>query len=278
MRRILQRLLAISLATMAGTAWGLPVKWEANGHYYEAVSVPGGISWTAASAAATVRGGHLATVTSGAENAFIWGLIDNPLYWNQEPGGSNLGPWIGGFQTSDNGSTPNANWTWVTGEPFTYTNWYTGEPNNFTGAQENYLSYKCWGTSDCRSAQWNDLPDAISEFGTSVRAYVVEIDTPSAVGALPSPSAMLRPACPNPFNPRTTLSFDLPAPARVSLSVCDVRGAVVRRLLDGTMTAGSHDLVWDGLDDSGRGVASGGYFARLVADGVVQTVPMALLR
>ncbi len=56
-------------------------------------------------------------------------------------------------------------------------NWWPGEPNNYTGALENYLSFKCYGTVGCRSNKWNDLPDAISEFGTAVIAYVIEFDT-----------------------------------------------------------------------------------------------------
>ena len=48
--------------------------------------------------------------------------------------------WLGGFQdlTSPNYSEPSGGWTWVTGEPWSYTNWFPGEPNN-TGGGEDYL-------------------------------------------------------------------------------------------------------------------------------------------
>lgn len=176
---IVASMLALALAAPSTAQL---VQWPAasggNGHYYEVVLVPAGVSWTQAQVAAQTRGGYLATTTSAAENTFVFQLVDHPQYWNQEPtGGSNLGPWLGGYQTFDSGSTPNANWVWVTGEPWSYTNWFVGEPNNFLGSGEDYLSFKCHGTTNCRSGGWNDLPDAISTFGTAVKAYVVEYDT-----------------------------------------------------------------------------------------------------
>ncbi len=69
---------------------------------------------------------------------------------------------------------------------------------------------------------------------------------------------------PNPFNPQTTISFDLPRPAAVSLRVFDVSGRLVRALLEGEVVAeGRQEVVWDGRDDGGRRVGSGTYFYRL---------------
>ena len=70
---------------------------------------------------------------------------------------------------------------------------------------------------------------------------------------------------PNPFNPTTTIGFRLATPARVELSVFDVRGALVKRLVDDTRAAGRHDVTWSGLDEGGREVASGVYLVRLRA-------------
>lgn len=83
---------------------------------------------------------------------------------------------------------------------------------------------------------------------------------------------------PNPFNPRTTLRFDLPVGGRIHLEVFDVAGRLIRTLLDADLPAGSHQAVWDGKDERGTGVASGSYFARLSADGRVETVRMGLVR
>ncbi len=70
---------------------------------------------------------------------------------------------------------------------------------------------------------------------------------------------------PNPFNAQTAISFDLPAASDVALEIYNITGQRVRGLLHGQRDAGSHRIVWDGRDDSGIGVASGSYFARLTA-------------
>ncbi len=70
---------------------------------------------------------------------------------------------------------------------------------------------------------------------------------------------------PNPFNPSTTLRYQLDHVAPVLMTVLDVRGRVVRTLVDEEQDAGWYSVVWDGVDDGGRKVASGLYFARLKA-------------
>ena len=62
---------------------------------------------------------------------------------------------------------------------------------------------------------------------------------------------------PNPFNASTTIRFSLKDPSRVRLTVVDVRGALVDRLVEGTRQAGRQTVVWNGCDRSGRPVASG---------------------
>ena len=72
-------------------------------------------------------------------------------------------------------------------------------------------------------------------------------------------------AYPNPFNPSTTVAFELPEMARVSAVVYDVTGRVVRHLFDRTFAAGQHTVGWAGDDNAGRVVSSGVYFVRLVS-------------
>jgi len=83
---------------------------------------------------------------------------------------------------------------------------------------------------------------------------------------------------PNPFNPATTLRFALPHNGRVSLTIFDISGRLVRTLVDGRFDAGRHSAVWDGTDDAGRSVASGVYLYRLTADGRTLVRRLALLR
>jgi hypothetical protein len=93
----------------------------------------------------------------------------------------------------------------------------------------------------------------------------------------------LRPALhqnsPNPFNPVTSIAYDLPARGRVTLRIYDVSGKVVRDLVDAELPAGSHTASWNGLDDAGRRIASGIYLYRLVFDNVpVDTKKMLMLK
>ncbi|HKK71476.1 MAG TPA: FlgD immunoglobulin-like domain containing protein, partial [Candidatus Krumholzibacteria bacterium] len=75
---------------------------------------------------------------------------------------------------------------------------------------------------------------------------------------------------PNPFNPRTQVSFDLARSAAVSISIHDAAGRRVRTLLpEATFTAGRHQVVWTGRDDEGRPVASGVYHYHVAVDGEI---------
>ena len=87
----------------------------------------------------------------------------------------------------------------------------------------------------------------------------------TAIGAemsLPGHFA-LGPAYPNPFNPSTTIPFDLPRHDTVRLRVYDVLGRAVRDLVSGELPAGTWGAVWNGLDDRGRPVAAGVYLYHL---------------
>ncbi|MDH4036855.1 MAG: hypothetical protein OEX18_11765 [Candidatus Krumholzibacteria bacterium] len=84
---------------------------------------------------------------------------------------------------------------------------------------------------------------------------------------------------PNPFNPATSIAFEIPRAARVRLDVFDATGARVRTLVDGVRAAGMHREPWTGIDDGGRTVSSGVYFYRLIVDGVsIDTRKMVLLK
>lgn len=160
-------------------ACAVPIRWETassgNGHYYELVYTPTHMSWSDADAAAKAsvyQGllGHLATVTSPEENAF---LVDNLLPYEY------AGYWLGGFQQLFQ-SAPGVGWGWVTGEAWSYTAWNvpTGEPNDWPGSgvednQENYLcfTHEAHGT-------WND---AANEERYASFGYFVEYEGSGSV-------------------------------------------------------------------------------------------------
>lgn len=116
---------------------------------------------------------------------------------------------------------------------------------------------------EIRDAQWVDA-------GHRVRV-------PTGQAALPTVFALL-PNFPNPFNPETTLRFQLPKRGAVELAIYDAAGQRVRALLGGELAAGAYTAVWDGRDQAGHEVASGTYFARLRAGSRMQVRKMTLLR
>ena len=84
---------------------------------------------------------------------------------------------------------------------------------------------------------------------------------------------------PNPFNPETTIPYDLSSEAVVSLTIYNIAGQVVRKLVDGeSLAAGQYQAVWDGRSESGASVASGMYFYLLHAGDYVAKRKMVLLR
>jgi len=84
---------------------------------------------------------------------------------------------------------------------------------------------------------------------------------------------------PNPFNPQTTIRFDLPEPAAVTVSIFDITGRLVRTIQQGeSLAAGEHTVVWEGSDDHGQRVASGTYFCRLDAGDFRATERMMMVK
>jgi hypothetical protein len=166
---VLLVVLALSLAVAAGVSAAIgPVVNPANGHFYELVSSPG-INWHDANTAAAAMNmggplcaGHLVTVTSASENAFIVSTF----------GASSLvTKWIGAYQAGANSSTVNTGWQWVTGEAWSYTNWNAGEPNNgYYGAFYGYED----AANFWIGGYWNDAPSEWNNYGGG--GFVVEYE------------------------------------------------------------------------------------------------------
>ncbi len=72
---------------------------------------------------------------------------------------------------------------------------------------------------------------------------------------------------PNPFNPTTVIRHLMDLPGEVEISIHDASGARVRILYSGTLTAGWHDIPWDGRNNQGRAVASGTYLVKVTTEG-----------
>ncbi|MDP6455978.1 MAG: T9SS type A sorting domain-containing protein, partial [Candidatus Marinimicrobia bacterium] len=83
---------------------------------------------------------------------------------------------------------------------------------------------------------------------------------------------------PNPFNPTTTISYDLPEQAQVTLGIYDLLGKQIKTLVNQSQDAGNRTAVWDGTDDLGRQVSAGVYLYQIEAGDFTQTRKMVLLK
>ncbi|MFZ1978954.1 MAG: hypothetical protein WAV76_13460, partial [Bacteroidota bacterium] len=89
---------------------------------------------------------------------------------------------------------------------------------------------------------------------------------------------------PNPFNPSTTIQYDLPQESKVMIKVYSILGQQIATLVDGVVPAGYHQVIWRGSRDDGKTVAGGVYFYRIFAQplgkgsGLVQTKKMVMLK
>jgi hypothetical protein len=111
--------------------------------------------------------------------------------------------------------------------------------------------------------------------GSVSRSNVIEV----ILGArMPLPTEFAVNVYPNPFNPSTTISYELPEGAPVTVVIYDVLGQQVRHLISQFNSAGRYQVQWDARDNQGRGVASGVYIARIDAGTSTLSQKMLLLK
>jgi hypothetical protein len=119
----------------------------------------------------------------------------------------------------------------------------------------------------------------------TLQAYVKVYDMTPATGIV-SPGGQsifpdqlqLEQNHPNPFNPSTTIEYQLPSRAYINISIYNSLGQLVRVLYSGESSTGNHSIVWDSRDDSGRSVATGTYFYQVKVGDVVQTKKALLIK
>jgi hypothetical protein len=114
--------------------------------------------------------------------------------------------------------------------------------------------------------------------GDGVQVLPGHCAAPSAVPSNPfSPDASLS-LWPNPFNPTTTIRFEVPRESDVTLRIYDVSGRLVRALVEARQDARVHEISWDGTDNAGRRVASGVYFCKLTVGASVEVRKTVLVK
>lgn len=112
--------------------------------------------------------------------------------------------------------------------------------------------------------------------GTIHRSNPIEV----VLGArfLNLPSEFATAVYPNPFNPATTISYDLPVEGDVSIVIYDAIGQEIRQLVSNGHVAGRYSVQWDAKDALGRNVGSGVYIAKIKAGNFSATQKMLLLK
>ncbi len=158
----------VMLALAATPVIADPVVWDpaagGNAHGYELIPSRDGLTWDAAREAAEGRSwqglaGQLAALTSSEENAWVWDALDHPA-----------GCWLGGYQLSGAGA-PDADWQWLSGDPWVFANWEPGQPDGTPS--EGRLRF----APDTVTGGWDDACATCAGLG-----YIVEyvpMSTPS---------------------------------------------------------------------------------------------------
>jgi hypothetical protein len=271
-----------------------------NGHtYYRST---GRSTWPEAKAMANANGGYLTTISSQAEDNFIFnnGVKDLAV---DPAGGHGQGFWTGFNDVAKEGT-----FVWDNGEPVTYTNWEAGEPNNFPPGED-------YGTIQPWNGKWNDYfnADGVTPQLVNILTYLTGINrndvafrnefpfeqspwpgtynwdcndrSQSAPGTTPgsdltmrvghpgstigiaAPDAMLS-VTPNPVTNRSQIMYRLTSPSAVQVIVSDAQGRTIKVLASTKQDAGTYYLDWDAA-----GITKGFYFISILKDGVLkQTV------
>jgi hypothetical protein len=142
--------------------------------------------------------------------------------------------------------------------------------------QSNKSTTTNYTWTDAKVSTGSEYSYRLSDVNT---AGVVTMHSPITVTmtALPQSTEMLN-AYPNPFNPETSIQYDLHQDSQVTMTVYDMLGRQVKTLIDKQQAAGSYDVIWNGTDASGAQAASGAYIVRMETAEVTQTQKVLLLK
>lgn len=149
-----------------------------------------------------------------------------------------------------------------------------------TGSEPNY-GFCVWQTPQSGHNRNQQINFASSDHvdAESIGPQLVAVEaTPTEVPQEVPVRTLLKQNHPNPFNPSTTIQFELKRACHVQLQIFDVAGRLVNTLVDEERKIGLNEVLWRGQDSGGKQVATGVYLYRLRADGYVETRRMVLLK
>ncbi|OQY26739.1 MAG: hypothetical protein B6244_12680 [Candidatus Cloacimonetes bacterium 4572_55] len=166
--------------------------------------------------------------------------------------------------------------------PFTISGWandpMTDEKDGYTAGEP--ILIRSWTATD---DQESDLPvifeDDHSTYESAIYSIAsVDLDALGTDDDVASYEFMLEQNRPNPFNPCTTIQYEIPRASLVTLSIYNINGQLIRTLVNKKQSPGSHHVVWDAQNNTGRKVTSGVYFYRLETSDSSANKRMVLLR
>ena len=145
-----------------------------------------------------------------------------------------------------------------------------------TGGWQTWTTVSATATLDAGTYVMRFVP---TDEGFNVNYFEFQPPTTVTVPDRPPTDVVLHPCYPNPFNPLTTVSYDLPRQSTISVRVYDLAGRLVQVLVDDvTQSPGRHTATWAGRDSRGMAMTSGTYFCRLEVGGRIETMRMMLIR
>jgi hypothetical protein len=142
---------------------------------------------------------------------------------------------------------------------------------SFTTEKPNKMSYASLGNVMITNSTADSLGVALNNLDWSNKSVYIADNNESK-------SFTLGQNFPNPFNPSTKIAYRLNKAAQVRLSVYDITGREVNRMIDQYQTIGEYNIAWNSNDQSGQKMASGMYFARLNVDNESVTRKMVLTK
>ena len=209
-------------------------------------------------------------------NSILWNNSPQEIYFYEEENQNAITIAHSNIQEGQDGIITNNNGTvnWLTGNICETPMFVNSEGQNYRLAENSPCidagtdSFTLEGEIllDLSSSEfYGNAPD----MGALESLYTVGINE----SLLIPEQITLYPNYPNPFNPNTTINFQIPEPSMVRLTIYDIIGRKVETLVDGVMMLGEYSVTWDA-----RELASGVYFCRLEHRGTVRTQKMMLVR
>jgi len=165
-----------------------------------------------------------------------------------------------------------------TGEPGEMHVALAGVPTADAGSMRLELAFSVGDGPGTAGTDLDRLELLLTRFVLNNTGYDLGAGVPLNIRRLPE-SFVLDQNHPNPFNPQTQIRFGLPEPVHVRLAIYNMLGQRVQLLVDGSMEAGYHTVVWDGRTATGGGVSSGVYIYQLeTSSGFRDTKRMMFLK